>query len=91
MHPVREQLRLLLTREERLLDDWLHQLANVEGVDDPEKAVIESLGFGLFFRAMTIAARNPHWTFFEVLKDARRSCIAKEQIVDMLTKKNRRN
>lgn len=91
MHPVREQLRRLLTREERLLDDWLHDLANVEEPDEPEKAAIEAMGFGLWFRAMAIAARNPHWKFFEVLKEAQRSCHAKEQIVDLIAKTSRRN
>lgn len=92
MHPVREQLRRLLTRDEQALDDWLHALCNMEvSADDHERVAIESIGFGLWFRSMAIAAKNPGWNFFRVLAEAKRSTHAKVSVAEIIRKANRRN
>ena len=80
----------MLTRDERLLDDWLHHLANMDQ-DDPEQAALESMGFGLFFRCMVIAALNPSWNFMRVLAEAKRTVQAKIQIPDLMKKRARAN
>lgn len=88
MNEVRSRLRQMLTRPELDLDDWLHNLANVEG-DTEEDVILNSMGFGLFFRCMAIAALHPDWTFFAVLGEAKRTAQSKLQVKDMILKRRR--